>query len=234
MQGLPSLKRTKIFNADLRYELYPRAGEVFSVGLFYKKFKDPIEQLFEEGGGGASRFYFQNPEKAYSYGSELEFRKKLDMITSLKNFTFQTNISLIRSKVSDTLLIKVDRPLQGQSNYVINAGLLYDLEKIGLNVTTLFNIIGRRIYVVGDVSAASATPNVWEAPRPLLDFQVAKKVLKTKGEIRLNISDILNKKQIFYQNNTDGSKYELDKNTDAFRFTRVNGTTFSLTFNYTL
>ncbi len=233
VQGKPDLKRTKILNTDLRYELYPRAGEVFSAGVFYKHFKDPIEQLFNEGSGGASTFNYDNPNSAYSYGAEIELRKKLDAVSVLKNFTFQSNISLIKSRVSDSAL-KVNRPLQGQSNYVVNAGLLYDIEKIGLNVTSLFNIIGRRIYVVGDISAASATPNVWEAPRPLLDLQIAKKVLKTKGEIKLNAADILNKKQIFYQNNTAEGNFELDKNADAYRFTRRNGTTFSLTFNYTL
>ncbi len=233
VQGKPDLKRTKIINTDLRYELYPRAGEVFTLGVFYKYFKDPIEQLYNEGAGGSSTFTFQNPNSAYSYGAELEFRKKLDAISSLKNFTLQTNVSVIKSRVQDEDL-KVDRSLQGQSDYLVNAGLLYDLEKIGLNVTTLFNIIGKRIYLVGDVSAAAGTPDVYEAPRPLLDFQVAKKILKTKGEIKLNVSDILNRKQIFYQNNTIGSGYDLDKSADAYRFTRLNGTTFSLSINYSL
>ena len=231
VNGDPNLKRTKIINTDLRYELYPRAGEVFSVGGFYKNFKDPIEQYFNEDGGGS--FSFVNPTKAYSYGLEVEFRKKLDVITGLKNFTFQTNFSLIKSNVEDAVL-DLNRPLQGQSNYMVNAGLLYDLEKIGLNVTTLFNMIGRRIYVVGGTGGFSGTPNVWEAPRPLLDFQIAKKVLKNKGEIKLNITDIINAKQIFYQNNTKNGNFEFDKNKDAYRFTRLNGTTFGLTFNYTL
>ena len=233
VQGEPDLKRTKIINTDLRYELYPRAGEVFTLGIFYKNFKNPIEQVFSEGSGGASTFNYKNPNSAYSYGAELESRKKLDGIDELKNFTVQTNASVIRSKVTDAEL-KIDRPLQGQSNYLVNAGLLYDLEKIGLNITTLFNIIGRRIYLVGEVSAAAGTPDVWEAPRPLLDFQIAKKILKTKGEIKLNVSDILNKPQNFYQNNTVGSGYGLNKQTDAYRFTRLNGTTFSLSINYSL
>lgn len=233
VQGKPDLKRTKIINTDLRYELYPRAGEVFTLGVFYKYFKDPIEQLYNEGAGGSSTFTFQNPNSAYSYGAELEFRKKLDAVNGLKNFTLQTNVSVIKSRVQDEAL-KVDRALQGQSDYLINAGLLYDLERLGLNVTTLFNIIGKRIYLVGDVSAAAGTPDVYEAPRPLLDFQIVKKVLKTKGEIKLNISDIINKQQIFYQNNTIGSGYGLNKSVDAYRFTRFNGTTFSLSFNYSL
>lgn len=231
VNGDPKLKRTKIINTDLRYELYPRAGEVFTVGLFYKDFKDPIEQFYNEDGGGS--FSFVNPSEAYSYGVEVEFRKKLDLIKALKNFTFQSNISLIKSNVKDDVL-DLNRPLQGQSNYVINAGLLYDLEKIGLNATALFNMIGRRIYVVGGATAFSGTPNIWELPRPLLDFQIAKKLMNKKAEIKLNISDIINQKQVFYQNNSLNGNFEFDKKTDAYRFTRVNGTTFSLTFNYSL
>jgi hypothetical protein len=231
VNGDPKLKRTKIINTDLRYELYPRAGEVFSVGLFFKDFKDPIEQFYNEDGGGS--FSFVNPSQAYSYGIEVEVRKKLDILSALKNFTFQSNLSLIKSNVKDAVL-DLNRPLQGQSNYVINAGLLYDLEKYGLSATALFNMIGRRIYVVGGSTAFSGTPNIWELPRPLLDFQIAKKVLKTKGEIKLNVSDIINQKQVFYQNNTLNGNFEFDKTKDAYRFKRVNGTTFSLTFNYSL
>ncbi len=229
--GKPTLKRTKIINTDVRYELYPRAGEVFSVGVFYKDFKDPIEASFSATGGGS--FEFVNPNKAYSYGVELEFRKKLDVIPALKNFTFQSNISLIKSNVLDEIL-KINRPLQGQSNYVINAGLLYDIEKYGINITTLFNMIGSRIYLVGEGGFAGGTPDVWEAPRPLLDFQIAKKILQKKGELKLNITDIINQQQIFYQNNTINKNFELDKTTDAYRFTRLGGTTFNLTFNYSL
>ena len=229
--GKPTLKRTKIINTDVRYELYPRAGEVFSVGVFYKDFKNPIEASFSATGGGS--FEFVNPNKAYSYGVELEFRKKLDVIPALKNLTLQSNISLIKSNVLDEIL-KINRPLQGQSNYVINAGLLYDIEKYGINITTLFNMIGSRIYLVGEGGFAGGTPDVWEAPRPLLDFQIAKKVLQKKGELKLNITDIINQQQIFYQNNTLNKNFELDKATDAYRFTRLSGTTFNLTFNYSL
>ena len=57
---------------------------------------------------------------------------------------------------------------------------MYDVEKAGLNITLLYNQIGQRIYLVGDLSAGAGSPDIWEAPRPLLDFQVAKKILKRK------------------------------------------------------
>lgn len=230
--GNPSLKRTKITNLDLRFELYNKPGEVFSAGVFYKHFNAPIEQLFNEGIGGASTFNFQNADKAYSTGLEIEFRKNFEFITTkLKNLTFQSNVALIKSKVTDTAL-KINRTLQGQSNYVINLGMLYDVPKLGLNATLLFNLIGERIFLVGDKAAGSSSPDVYEAPRPLLDFQLTKKILKGKSEIKMNISDILNRKQYFYQNANSSDAFQ--KNTDAYRFTRRFGTTFNFSINYTL
>ena len=231
VQGNPNLLRTKIGNLDLRYELYPRAGEVLTVGAFFKRFENPIEQLFNEGVGGSSTFSYQNAKRATVYGVEAEFRKKLDAVDALKNFTLQANGSLIKSQVKD-LSLGIDRTLQGQSPYMINLGLLYDLEKAGLTATLLYNRIGERIYLVGDISAGSGSPDILEAPRHLVDFQMSKKVLKKKGEFRFNISDVFNTVQYFYQN--VGTKNSFQKTTDSYRFTRQTGTTFSLTFNYTL
>ena len=230
VQGNPLLERTKVSNFDLRYELYPRAGEVFTVGVFYKYFDKPIEQIYNEGSGGASTFSYQNPAKATSYGAEIEFRKKLDFI-KLKNFTLQANGAYIYSRITDEGF-QVDRSLQGQSPYLINVGLLYDLEKAGLSITLLYNRIGERIYLVGDLTAGAGSPDIYEAPRSLLDFQISKKILKSKGELRLTVSDILNNTQYFYQNN--GGKTGFQKGKDAYRFTRKFGSTVGLTFNYSL
>lgn len=231
VQGLPTLKRSKVTNLDLRYELYPRSGETFSLGVFYKHFKDPIEAIFNEGSGGASTFNFQNPRAANSYGAEAELRKRLDFVDGLKNFTFQANVAYIHSRISDSRLA-VDRPLQGQSPYLVNVGLLYDLEKAGFNATLLFNQIGERIYLAGDISAGAGSPDIYEAPRPLLDLQLAKKMMKNKAEIRLNIADILNQTQYFYQNASGKTSFQ--KGEDAYRFTRKPGTNYSITFNYSL
>ena len=226
VQGDPTLKRTKITNLDLRYELYPRAGEVFTLGVFYKNFNTPTEQFLNN-----TTVNFVNLTKATAFGAEFEIRKKLDFSRPLKNFTFQSNISYIYSRAKDDVF-QLDRPLQGQSPYVINMGILYDHQESGINATLLFNRIGERIYLIGDVGIGATSPDVYEAPRSVVDLQVAKKVLKTKGELRLNISDILNQTQYFYQN--ANSKRSFQKNVDAYRFTRKFGTTFGLTFNYSL
>ncbi len=227
VQGNPTLKRTKVSNLDLRYEIYPRAGEVLTAGVFYKDFSNPIEQLFNGQGGGSSTFTYANAKKANSYGAELEFRKKLDFNSRLKNFTFQANAALIKSRVKDETF-KLDRTLQGQSPYILNLGLLYDHEKSGFNATLLFNQIGQRIYLVGDIQGGA--PDIYEAPRPVLDLQLAKKLLDKKAEVKLNISDLFNHVQYFYQN--PGGKLTFQKGMDAYRFTRKYGTNFNLSFNY--
>lgn len=229
VQGNPNLTRTKISNLDLRYELYPRAGETFSLGVFYKHFQDPIEQLYNASSGGASTFNFQNIEEANAFGAELEIRKRLDFSQALKNFTIQGNFAYIKSKVED-VHFDVDRPMQGQSPYVINLGLLYDLEEKGFNATLLFNQIGQRLGYVGN--AFDGFPDIYEAGRPLLDLQVAQKMLKKRGEIRLGVSDILNQTRYFYMNSPGKSTFQ--KESDPTRFGRIFGTTFSITFNYSI
>lgn len=219
--GNPALERTKVTNADVRYEIYPRAGELITMGVFYKYFISPTELYNNPGAGGSGTFNYLSADNASSYGAEFEFRKKLDFATVLKNFTVQGNIAYIYNRVPS-----LNRPMQGQSPYLINLGLQYDIEKIGLNTTLLFNQIGRRIYYVG----GSDVPPVWEAPRPLLDLQIAKKVLKNKGEIKLNISDIINQAAMFYHDLNDNGKY--DVSIDAVAIKRKYGSNISISFGY--
>lgn len=231
--GSPTLQRTKITNGDLRYEFYPNAGELFTLGVFYKYFQKPIELFFNQtGAGSSSTFNYINAENAKSYGAEFEFRKKLDFAHSLKNFTVQGNLSYIYNRVAG-----LNRPMQGQSPYLINLGLQYDVEKMGLNTTLLFNQIGRRIYYVGSTSSNGTInndsyPPVWEAPRALLDLQIAKKILKSKGELKLNISDLLNQTAKYYHDLNDNKKF--DNSTDALAIKRKYGTNISLSFGYTI
>jgi outer membrane receptor protein involved in Fe transport len=226
VSGNPTLKRTKITNTDIRYEVYPAAGELFTAGVFYKNFENPIESIYQEGSGGSSLFTFQNAAKATAFGFEIEGRKKLT-----KELTLQANGSYINSKVEDAN-IGVSRSLQGQSPYLINAGLLYDVVEKGFNATVLFNQAGKRIYLVGDLQAGAASPDVYENPRALVDFQISKKFANNKAEIKLTIADILNQRQIFYQNSSSNTEY--DKTTDATRFSRKFGTTYGVTLNYSL
>ena len=172
----------------------------------------------------SNTFNFLNAEKANAYGVEVELRKKLDFISALKNFTFGGNLALIDNKVTDEAT-QTNRPMQGQSPYTVNFTMQYDGEKSGLSSTLLFNMIGRRIQYVGN----DQIPPIWEAPRPLLDFQIAQKIWSKKGEIKLNVSDILNQTAKYYHDLNNNKKYD---NADALAIQRTTGTNISLTFGY--
>jgi hypothetical protein len=225
--GNKYLERTKVSNADLRYELYPRAGEVFSIGVFYKYFQKPLELFFNAAGPGSS-FNYINADKASGYGAELEFRKKLDFVQVLHNFTFQGNFSYIYNRV-ESAGANLKRPMQGQSPYVLNASLQYDLEKMGLFTTLLYNQIGDRIAFVG----GTEIPPVWEATRPILDLQVGKKVMKSKGEVKLNVSDIVNKAANFYYDNNDNRRFDKSSK-DQLVIKRKYGSTINVSFSYNI
>jgi outer membrane receptor protein involved in Fe transport len=85
--GNPYLKRTKITNCDIRYEIYPGSGQIISLSGFYKNFNNPIETINRTGTSGAPELYFSNIERSQSFGGELEFR--------LKTINYGTNLQSI-------------------------------------------------------------------------------------------------------------------------------------------
>jgi len=224
--GNNQAQRTKITNLDLRYEIYPRGGELVTIGVFYKHFSNPIEYYFNRTGPATNTFNVANTKEATAFGAEFEFRKKLDFIGhGLKHFTLSGNFSYIHSRVKDTVML--DRPMQGQSPYLVNAAVQYDLENAGLSTTLLFNQIGRRILFVGN----EAVSDIWENPRPLIDFQIAKKILKQKGELKLNVSDLFNRRAYFYHDLDANGKYK-EQSADRLAINRNYGTNYSVTFSY--
>ncbi len=156
MIGNPDLKRALITNADLRYELYPGVGEAVTASVFFKHFKDAIEQVVDPSSTPNRRqILFQNVPTAQSYGFELEVRKKLDFLSQepfFANTTAFANFSYIHSSV-DLQGLSPDqlsqRGLQGQSPYLINAGLQYVHPDTDLSFSALYNKMGQRVYLVG-------------------------------------------------------------------------------------
>ncbi|RYZ75151.1 MAG: TonB-dependent receptor, partial [Proteobacteria bacterium] len=145
VSGDINLKRTSILNGDFRYEFYPRSGEILSVGFLAKDFNDPIELRMDPGSNGDRwLFNYANADRAFLYSAEMEIRKKLDFINErLKDITFIGNFTVLKSKVTLSTeqasgeKEQQDRPLFGQSPYLINAGLQYNSK--GWNGTVLYN-----------------------------------------------------------------------------------------------
>jgi len=234
--GNPNLKRSLIDNADIRYEIYPEAGQLFSVSAFYKHFTNAIESYRYDVLSTPDVSFFNTP-KAYTYGLEFEGRKNLNFIASsnfFKNTTAYVNLSLIKSKVTnptDQNYIDKTRPMVGQSPYVINAGLQHSALDNKLNLNILYNKIGRRIVQASGINF----PSTWENPRDVIDLQVSYKVLKSKGELKLNAGDILNQRSIIYFDYNGDKKYNgsVGNGGDETFSSYRSGTNISLSFNYT-
>lgn len=235
--GNDTLVRTNITNFDVRYEIYPGFNQLFSITGFYKDFQNPIEQIVDASSGAGSRiFTYQNVTQAHNYGIELEYRVKLGYIDSLlhwkqwDNLTWFTNFSYIYSKVdlshvASSIGEREARALQGQSPYIVNTGMQYAEQDLGLNISLLFNRIGRRIAQVG----SNGYLDIYEAPRSLVDLQISKRIFKN-GEIKFNASDILNQHITFYQDQNSSGKYE--KGIDTEITDMKLGSTYSLSFSY--
>ena len=202
--GNPDLQTAFIDNLDLRYEFYPTNGETVSIGAFYKHFKNPIEWTFIDM-GGSWRYMYENAEKAVSWGFELDVRKKLDFM-GMPNFQLVLNAAWIKSNVTfnpGELISEPDRPMQGQSPYIVNAGLYYGSGKWGLDAALLYNRVGERIVGLGKSNSANYDPNTmipdsYEMPRNTLDFNITKKVGK-RVEIRASVKDILSEDVVYKQ-----------------------------------
>ncbi|HEX2217944.1 MAG TPA: TonB-dependent receptor [Gemmatimonadales bacterium] len=170
--GNPDLRRALIQNYDARWEWYPGAGEVLSIGVFAKRFDDPIERVFVNL-TGATANSFVNAETADNYGVELEMRKSLDLLSpALQPLTVFANTTLMRSRITPgnsdiSSLTNSDRAMVGQAEYVVNGGLTW-ADGGGLSATALYNVVGPRIVEAG----ARPFPDAYQRARHVLDLSV--------------------------------------------------------------
>ena len=172
VEGDPDLERTRISNADLRWEWYPSSGEVVSIALFGKQFDKPIERVYRAVSGTRTVFYL-NAAGADNYGIEVELRKSMGFLTrSLDPLMAFTNVTVMQSKIelgeTTASATNKNRRMVGQSPYVVNAGLTYSPGSGSTSATLLLNRIGERIDAAGD----QPLPDVIESARTAVDFSL--------------------------------------------------------------
>ncbi len=189
--GNPNLNITNITNLDLRYEIFPRAGEVFAVSAFYKKFTDPIVSTYRFAGN--PQFTWTNTAEGELVGAEIEVRKNLDFITpAMEEFNVSANLAVINSSVTiderecelSTEVnpdFECERQFAGQSPLVANFNLSYTNADRGWDAILAYNYFDDRLSSVGAVGA----PDIFEAGRGQLDFSLTKKVNGFKTTFRV-------------------------------------------------
>jgi hypothetical protein len=237
--GNPALERTKILNLDARWEWFPSGGEVIAISAFTKHFTDPIEQFYLVGSGISVEP--ANADDAVVYGAELELRRSLEFLDeSLASLAIGTNLTIVDSRVSFSegefvevfdgigttqysplVLTSQERPLQGQSPYVINATISYDRADWGTSATLLYNVFGPRLAVVG----TEGIPDTYEQGRHSLDVSLSQK-LPSGLQLRVSARNLLDAETLFEQRFADGETVV------AERFITGRSLSIGLSFNF--
>ena len=192
VQGDENLLRTNVDNVDIRWEMYPRAGEIISVALFAKQFHNPIERVYGSGSGGTSFVFFTNAARADNYGVEVELRKDLGVLGDLfAPFTVFANATAMSSQIhlaenTRAAATNLKRQMVGQAPYVLNTGITYSSKGGSTTATALFNRVGSRLTAAG----SSPLPDVVEQARNVLDVS-ARWAVTPKFTVRADFKNLL-------------------------------------------
>ena len=208
--GNPDLERALIQNYDARWEWYPRPGESISLGAFYKRFRNPIERILVQNADGFSPdITFANANGADNYGVEIELRKRLDWLSEgLRRITLFTNTTVMQSEIDVgneglSSLTNPSRPMAGQSEYVVNAGLSYGSDDGSWSATGLYNVAGPRLVEAG----ISPLPDTYEQARHLVDFSMQFPVAGAVSG-KLDAKNLLDEPVLYLQGPVERLRYK--------------------------
>lgn len=173
--GDSTLTRAYARNYDLRYEVFPDAGDLFAVSMFYKHISSPIEERRSFTSSSERTWY--NASSAKNYGFELELRKHLGFVAGyLHNAQLVANFTRIYSEVpyressGAAGIVEGVRAMQGQSPYMFNVSLFFTEPSLGTSVNVLYNEYGSRIDAIGQIGNGDF--NVIEERRGTVDLSL--------------------------------------------------------------
>ena len=193
VMGNPTLTRSRITNYDVRWEWFPSPGEVISLGAFYKRILDAIEETIFLEQSEIARTFRNAEGPAQNYGLEIELRKRLDLLGPWgENVIFSMNYARIFSEVEVTQGGQLDRrSMWGQSPYTLNVAAFWSIPEWDATLSVGYNVFGRRIVLVGLRNAyLFEDPHTYELPRDVIDLSATKRLGNL--ELRLTLRDILN------------------------------------------
>jgi hypothetical protein len=202
VRGNENIENGYNYNIDLRYEIFPESGDMFSLSAYYKHLKSPIERIQDYSGSVMQSF--ANVDKGIAAGAELEIRKYL-----AKDFRIDFNASYIYTHISlpeGGIYTDKSRELQGASPYLLNLDVNYSpkfSKEREASLSLVYNLRGPRISSVG----INGVNNVIEESFHSLDF-IAGYSLNSKMKLKFQAKNLINQKQEFTQKITDTGKDE--------------------------
>jgi len=207
--GNPELKQALIDAYDVRWEVFPRPGEVIAVSAFYKNLTNPIERIIQPT--TELRSSFTNADGATLAGLEVEYRQSLAVLSPvLQRWTVNLNYAYVDASVevgerNFSVITNTSRPLEGQSKHVGNLAVQYFQSNWGTMVRAMYNFTGRRIHEVG----AYGLPDIYEDDLGVLDLVVSQSLARIFPGVELKLSgtNLLDAERSFTQGGRIHRKY---------------------------
>lgn len=238
-RGNPMLYASTNYNADLKWEWFPKQGEILSVAAFGKYIVDPINKVTIASSAN-DQSYANTGDWGYAIGVEVEARKAIidnkglnpEQVTIGLNAAYmQTKQELNDDKVFKETYFNGGRintnftfnedSFTGASDLVLNADISYSKkwEKGGSILATIaYNYFSDRLYSLGTETRGNQVDKGFGT----LDFILRTKLDKNIG-INLAAKNLLNPVIRRVQDNLNGA-------VDILSYKR--GMNFSLGLNY--
>lgn len=197
--GNPTLSSSPIDNFEVRSEFFYGSGDNFTISLFYKDIKSPIEQIRSAGTDDDVILSFANAESGDVYGLEFEGLKSLPRGLFLAGNVTLSDSEVVLSPTLATELTNLTRRMTGHSEWVVNATLGYDSDN-GMHSAYLnYNAFGERVFFAG----TSGNSDAFEQPFDSLGI-VYKYFPTDSVEIQVKFDNILDERRVFEQANRNG------------------------------
>jgi outer membrane receptor protein involved in Fe transport len=171
--GNPGLQHSVADNLDIRYELFPKGEENIFLGAFYKNIQNPIEQVLSSVAAGKLNLAPQNTSTARNYGVEAAFTKYWGKLGVTGNYTY-THSAVTSSKLTNHGPVNETRPLQGQTDHIVNLSLLYKDTKKGLFAQLAYQYQGKTLAQVSIYYQS----DYFQQPMNTLAFSLEKDIQK--------------------------------------------------------
>lgn len=210
-QGNDQLRHTRINNADFRWEFYPDADELIAVSGFFKQFRLPVIEVVSLPQANLCIAYYVNAESATNTGGEVEIRKSLGWVPFVSDgVSANVNVTIVQTEaLLGERFQNIKTQFQGQSPYVVNAGLMYQSADDRITLSVLVNAFGDRITRYGATSLDAATGQVFQIPhvneraRVTLDAKLQAR-FRSRVSWSVSAKNLTNQAQRFYQDSDIG------------------------------
>ncbi|GGA98016.1 TonB-dependent receptor [Puia dinghuensis] len=154
-EGNDTLHHSLADNLDIRYEWFPRGDEHLFIGAFYKHIVDPIEiQLTGGTNGGLYVVKPLNSHPATNVGAEMSFTKYWGRFGVTGNYTYTHSTISSDQKTPQAKDVFPTRPMQGQTDHIVNLSLLYKDTKHGSFVQVSYQYQGTTLAETGQYAGA--------------------------------------------------------------------------------